>query len=232
MVLTIKENDYPITDNELTKHIHPTTKVFRIKDPKSNQRLSDWSTQVDRKIANIFSKIPIIWKLNNKLSKITRTICRPIIRLLSIPDSSVGCLPKFLCEGYKIIRNEKPDIIFSTSPPATTHLAGWILSKIFKITWAADLRDEWTLNPTVSYPGKFYQNLDQFLEKSTLNQADIIISTTLAIAKDTASQIGRDISHFVTITNGHILSPDVTHNNNLTRHNLLTFIFSGLGSWR
>ncbi len=228
IVLTTEEDDFQIKDYSLVNHINSTTKIIRTKDPKTSETLYNWSTRADRKIAKFISQIPIIWKIGNKLSKTTRTLFRPLVRLFSIPDYLVGCLPSFLWHGFRIIKSEKPDIIFSTSPPPTTHLVGFILSKIKRIPWVADLRDEWTLNPNMRYPDEPYKKLDQMLEKLILNSADKVISTTPAIANDTAKNIKRDMSDFITITNGHIIDiPYISNELSEKKLETINFLFSG-----
>ncbi len=210
IVLTTAEDDYFVHDPTLTQHIHPTTTVIRIKDPRADEKLYVWCKKTDRKIANIFSKLPILWKVNNIASKSTRTILRPIINLLSIPDALISALPKFLWQGYRILKSEHPDIILSTSPPPTMHLVACILSALTRKPWVADLRDEWTLNPFMQYPGRLYKKLDEILENITLNYADKIIATTPEIAMDTAKNAKLDLSKFEVITNGHTLDIDIS----------------------
>ena len=61
-----------------------------------------------------------------------------------IPDAKTGWIPYAVSEGKKIIEKEKPDIIFSTSPPPTVHLIAAKLVKWSGIKWVADFRDPWT----------------------------------------------------------------------------------------
>ena len=205
IVLTTDEGDYHQKDYDLNKYIHGTTTVTRVKNPNASERLYKWCSRIDSRLYAIISKLPLIWRLGNVLSKSTRMLFRPIIRLLSIPDALIGILPKFVRQGHKIIRSEKPDIIFATSPPPTTLITGLILGKFHNVPWVADLRDEWSLNPYMHYPNGFYKWLDQVFEKHTLTRANRVITTTPQITKDTALQVGSTLSLFSTITNGHNL---------------------------
>ncbi|WP_152485994.1 glycosyltransferase family protein [Methylohalobius crimeensis] len=226
VVLTTEADDYFIHDTSLLDHVHESTKVIRVNDPKANQSLYNWCTKIDRKIASFFSKIPLAWKINNKISKITRTSFRPIIRILNIPDDLIGCLPRLLWHGYHIIKSDQPDIIFSTSPPPTTHLAGCLLAKSRGIPWVADLRDEWTLSPLKKYPSILYKRIDLILEKITLSQPNKILATTPFIGRDTARQINRCIDDFMTLTNGHVIENIESH---LQRSSgVLNLTFSGV----
>ena len=65
-------------------------------------------------------------------------------RTLFIPDARIGWLPFAFFRGLEIIRKEKIDIIFATSPPFTTALIGNLLSTFTGIPWISDYRDPWT----------------------------------------------------------------------------------------
>ena len=205
IVLTTAEDDYPLRDDGLKRHVHKTTLIRRVNDPKVSDKIERWSTRTDQKIARLTSRTPMAWRLANVLSKTTRTVFRPVIRALSIPDKLIGGLPKLLWNGHKLIQAEKPDIIFATSPPPTMLITGMVLAKIHNLPWVADLRDEWTLNPNANHPNRLYKWLDQAIEKSILTRADKIITTTPLITTDTARQTGCPLSLFETITNGHTL---------------------------
>ena len=223
-ILTTGEDDYPLQDSNLKKHIHSTTRVTRVNNPNAGEKLDGWCIKTDKKISMAISKLPIIWRLGNTLSKSTRILFRPAVRLLAVPDTLISILPKFLWEGHKVIRKEKPDIIFATSPPPTTLITGLILAKTHGLPWIADLRDEWSISPHNSYPTKLYGWLDQKIERLTLLNANKIVTTTPRITKDTAQQIDASPSLSCTITNGHNLDDfkkTVTNNNPQNQLNLL-----------
>ena len=63
--------------------------------------------------------------------------------LISLPDEEIGWYNFALEEGKKILRDEKIDLIFSTSPPETAHLIARKLKRHRHLPWIADLRDLW-----------------------------------------------------------------------------------------
>ena len=89
-------------------------------------------------------------------------------------------MPFAVKKGKKVIKQEKPDIILSTSPPPTAQLAAKKLAKWSNLKWVADFRDPWT--------NIFYYELLKFnpiskkinhnLEKKVLNAADKIITVS------------------------------------------------------
>ena len=63
------------------------------------------------------------------------------------PDVRAGWLVPAVSEGLRAIAAESPDVIYSTHPPATAHLAALVLHRITGIHWVADFRDAWTRDP-------------------------------------------------------------------------------------
>ncbi|MBC8527132.1 MAG: glycosyltransferase family 4 protein, partial [Candidatus Cloacimonetes bacterium] len=127
------------------------------------------------------------------------------IRLnLFIPDAKIGWIPFAVKAGKHIIRNENPDIIFSSSPPPTVHLIAKKLAKWSGIKWVADFRDPWT---EIHY----YENqkrtnisskLDRKYEKFVLTEADrITCISQLDILDDFSKKVEKE--KCVNIPNGY-----------------------------
>ncbi len=58
-----------------------------------------------------------------------------------IPDRWISWLPFGLAQGICLAHKFRPTIIWSTYPIATAHLIGYVLHRMTKIPWIADLRD-------------------------------------------------------------------------------------------
>jgi hypothetical protein len=94
-----------------------------------------------------------------------------------IPDAKIGWLINAVKKGKEIVNIEKPDAIFSTSPPSTVHLIAKKIAASEKIPWVADFRDPWT--EVFYYENRarnFIANyIDKKLENSVLESADRIV---------------------------------------------------------
>jgi glycosyltransferase involved in cell wall biosynthesis len=66
------------------------------------------------------------------------------LRWTAQPDRWVSWWPAAVWRGMQIIRRERPDAIFSTSPIATAHLIGLTLRRLSGLPWIADCRDSIT----------------------------------------------------------------------------------------
>ena len=95
---------------------------------------------------------------------------------LMVPDAKFTWKWFAVPLGKKIIRQENPDIILSTSPPPTTNLVAKKLADWSKLPWVADFRDPWTNiyyyddNPQ----SKRAKKKNRKLEAAVLDKADHI----------------------------------------------------------
>ena len=103
-----------------------------------------------------------------------------------IPDAKIGWQKYLVKSGLEIIKKEKIDLIFSSSPPHSLQLGARKLAKISKLKWVADFRDPWT---TIGYHkqlklSKKAKLKHKDLEKQVLNSADQIIVTSPTTKKE------------------------------------------------
>ncbi|HEV2038410.1 MAG TPA: glycosyltransferase [Candidatus Eremiobacteraceae bacterium] len=62
-------------------------------------------------------------------------------RSIALPDRWISWLAGAIPAGLRMIRQKKPDILWSTFPIATAHIVGDILTRLAGIPWVADFRD-------------------------------------------------------------------------------------------
>ncbi|MDX9857811.1 MAG: glycosyltransferase family 4 protein [candidate division Zixibacteria bacterium] len=132
-----------------------------------------------------------------------------IRRSLFTPDDNVFWVPYGVSAGLKAIKQERIDVIFTTSPPASAHLVGYWLSVLTGTPLVIDFRDLWTQNAGYRQknkpaPARLY---DRFLEKRCMKRSRFIVTATegftdLVRGKNPYKPADR----IVTITNG--LDPD------------------------
>lgn len=128
---------------------------------------------------------------------------------LMVPDAKFTWKWFAVPLGKKIIELEKPDLIFSTSPPPTTSLIAKKLAEWSNLPWLADFRDPWTNiyyyddNPQSPWARK----RNKRLESSVLDRADKITmvnhgffsdSKNIIEKKSTKIPNGFDPDHIVT----------------------------------
>ncbi len=96
-----------------------------------------------------------------------------------VPDTYVGWAPFAAREAERLCREERFDVVYSTSPPDSSHLAARRAVRAAGIPWVADCRDPWfnlRLRPT---PTPVHRALHERLERS-VSRADLVLVTTEA----------------------------------------------------
>ena len=102
-------------------------------------------------------------------------------RIFKTPDDSIGWFFPAVKATSKI--SLKPDVIYSSAPPFTSHLVGLLLKSRWKVPLVTDFRDPWIDNPFRVYPGKAVDWWDRFLEKLVFKKSDLIIANTSKMAE-------------------------------------------------
>ena len=97
-----------------------------------------------------------------------------------IPDKLTGWVPFALKKAKRIISNNQIDLIYTTSPPHSSHLIGLSLKKKYpQIPWVADFRDAWCANPFREVKETQIRNkIETKLEKKVFKRADALIFNT------------------------------------------------------
>jgi len=132
-----------------------------------------------------------------------RTFALDTQRYLGIPDRFVGWVPFGISAAKKIIREERIDAIFSTSPLPSAHLIAYRLKKRFGIPWVTDFRDPWIEEGLWPKPGTLRFRIESFLENKVVSAADRVSVTTGGLKQELTQrypQLSED--KFVVIENG------------------------------
>jgi glycosyltransferase involved in cell wall biosynthesis len=192
-ILYIPQNpEYPEIDSSLGKEIPERIKVYShpIWEPYSwykkftgkDRKMRIKPQVVMEKDATIAQKISIFIRGNFFIPDARKYWIKPSVRYLS-----------------HLLKTDKIDAIFSTSPPQSVHLIAMKLSEKCNIPWLADFRDPWT---KISYFEKLYltksaKNLHLSLEKKVLQSAGEVVTVSSSLAKD-FQVIGKRKVHVVT----------------------------------
>ncbi len=121
------------------------------------------------------------------------------------PDGQNSWVPLAVLKGLKTIQKEKIDLIFSTYPPGSTHLVGYLLSRLTKKPWIADFRDGFVFDsPQIRQSwGRIQKWFWQKLEKLIVNRADKLIVVTPQVKDDFLKRYPNlESEKIICITNG------------------------------
>ena len=121
-----------------------------------------------------------------------------------VPDTKLGWLLPAVRLGNRLIAQQRPALIFSTSPPETAHLVARQLARRYRLPWVADLRDGWLFeppNPAVRQAA-WRRSLEQRLEARVIVAAQAVIAATNPIAEDLRLRYAAAAGRIHVITNG------------------------------
>lgn len=122
--------------------------------------------------------------------------------VLAWPDRWVSWWLCGVPVGLNLIRQFKPDAIWSTYPIATAHLIGLTLARLSKLPWVADFRDSMTedghpLDPKI-------RRIYRWIEARTVARAQHAVFTTPSTTRMYAERYPRlPASRWQTIANGY-----------------------------
>ena len=104
---------------------------------------------------------------------------RRIGEFLCVPDTYAGWVPFAVKAAKGLCHEERFDVVYSTSPPDSTHRAAMHVARACGIPWVADFRDPWINLYLREPPTPIHRALHERMERSAA-QADLVLVTTSA----------------------------------------------------
>jgi glycosyltransferase involved in cell wall biosynthesis len=104
---------------------------------------------------------------------------RRIGELFLVPDTYAGWVPFAVRAAESLCRAERFDIVYSTSPPDSSHLVAMKIARRAGIPWVADFRDPWINLHLRAAPTALHRALHTRLERA-VSHADLVLTTTAA----------------------------------------------------
>jgi len=157
---------------------------------------------------NVFVKrvnsIPIT-KILNFLIKMKFGIISTYLSKLIFPDLHAGWYIKGHKAAERLFQEYKPDVIYSTSSPITSHyIAMSVKKKYSKVRWVADFRDPWSQNAIAyNFLGEKRRKIDKFFENKLLEICDHVIVSTESNRDKLINGFNLPFAKVSTITNGY-----------------------------
>ncbi|HEX2927369.1 MAG TPA: glycosyltransferase family 4 protein [Ruminiclostridium sp.] len=126
-----------------------------------------------------------------------------VVNKLLIPDSERVWQHFARKKAVEAVRDNKIDVIYTTSAPYSDHLLGVYLKKQFPdIPLVCDFRDEWTNNPYHVRKG-FRAKIERDQEKMVLKYADCLITNTPVMLSNFLRDNPETKDKFYVIPNGY-----------------------------
>jgi len=178
VILTTTPEAYPVLDPALEEDIPPETPVYRVRS------------------YDVRALRPAFQRLH--LGKVVSGLN---VALMA-PDAALFWARLARSEVRRIIPDHTPAVIFSSSPPASTHLLAQWTHQTFGLPWVADFRDPWSENPLHPYlPG--YQAINRRMEQRVLQSAQKVTTVSPPIVEVLQRVSGQDDLDVTIIENGY-----------------------------
>lgn len=143
--------------------------------------------------------------------------------IMQFPDKNVTFFPLALMRGYRIIKKEKVDVIFSSSPPHSMHLITVWLKKLTGKRLVVDFRDPWARSPwhdeerELNRFEQWKHNKIVTLEKWVVEHADKVVLVTKEMRDDYVRHYDYlPADKFIWFSNGY--DPDTVQPNAMYRN--------------
>ncbi|MEX2531220.1 MAG: glycosyltransferase [Gemmatimonadota bacterium] len=113
--------------------------------------------------------------------------------LLSVPDHGRGWILRAAMVGRRAVREFEPDVIVSTGPPHSVHLAARLARSGTRIQWVLDLRDPWATHFRPNNGDGWTGGLREQLESMTIPAADLVLTTTPELREGLAKRFSDSV---------------------------------------
>ena len=101
-----------------------------------------------------------------------------VVKYLSLPDHMVYWVPFAYFKARRLLKDKNPSIVYTSSPPHSEHLVGFLLKKRFRKIWIADLRDPIMDNVSAKNFGFVEKIINSKLERLIIKNADAVITNS------------------------------------------------------
>lgn len=178
VVLTVSNGDFPARDESLLNEIPPDVPVYRTKiiEPYGLYRALTGKKKGEAVDVNVIPEKGQKRRFSERLASWIRAT-------MFIPDARIGWRFTAIDEGLKIIANEHIDAIYSSSPPHTCAVIARALKRRSGKPWVAGFRDPWTGFENTPERWVLPRAIDNALEQSVCNTADVIDVAWLGIQR-------------------------------------------------
>ena len=173
-VLTVKDVEYMAKDASLLHEISPQAQIIRTGsfDP----------------LRILFLAKKVLGKTGGRQATKDSIGKSPGPSWLFFPDNKVGWVPFAVRKAISLCRRERIDLIFSSSPPPSVHLAAYLMKRATGIPWVADFRDPWIGYKLEKPPTPLHLFLKRRLERTIVAHADRVVTANPVIEMELKSR--------------------------------------------
>ena len=158
IVVTIKPRPDAFQDESLSRQLPPDVVVLRTRDTDAADwlaRMSAWRSRRRGPAATSTAPLDNRDATNTSPRRMWFARFKQFVSrcLLECPDSHVFWVPAAFFRGARVLLTRRVDVIYSSSPPHSSHVAAFLLARCFGKPHVVDFRDPWIVNGSTRPPG-------------------------------------------------------------------------------
>jgi len=120
------------------------------------------------------------------------------------PDFASPWIPDALRSGLKIIRRNRPDIIFATGMPWSALIVANMLHRFTGVPYVCDFRDPWVGNPFHKSKGRFFDGMSKYFESTVVRKSALVTANTVPLKDQIAGRYpDLPIDRIMVLPNGY-----------------------------
>jgi glycosyltransferase involved in cell wall biosynthesis len=123
--------------------------------------------------------------------------------ILAVPDAWIGWYPWAVAEGRRICDGDPPDVVFSTSPPATAHLIARAIARRANVPHVIDFRDPWHEEPPEPGMPAVVNWFAPRLERKVVGSAAHVVTSTAELRDVLRARYADQRAKITAIANGY-----------------------------
>ena len=209
-VLTIRPDTYragTVIDTELLSQVPAGVRVIHARAVRPFDWLAARLRRPSVERSDAQPRQPAIAAKEARPSAVTvalRKLQRVCSAALTLPDRDAGWILPAVVNGWASTKARgRPDVIYSSGPPYSAHLAAACLASLTKRPWVADFRDPWARAPWRDDRFRFEKRAWSILERFVVTHADAVVFVTETNRADFAAHYGEALARrFHMVPNG------------------------------
>ena len=190
IVLTVKDALYHARDESLLEEVKERT-IIRTESLDPQRLVRRWKRKTGVKPSR------------ERRFAFLEILNRSFLPWFLVPDSKILWVPYALREARRWVDSQGIDVVFTTSPPQSVHLAGLGLKRRTGLPWVADFRDNWRTKQYERTPTSIHKRMNDGMVGWVVRAADHIVTVSAPITEDLIRRSGRSEMHFSTLPNGY-----------------------------
>lgn len=123
--------------------------------------------------------------------------------ILAVPDAWIGWYLWAVSAGRKVCAEDRVDVVFSTSPPATAHVIARTLARRANVPLVIDFRDPWHEDPPEPGTPAVVSWFAPRLERKVVTSAAHVVTSTAELRDLLRARYADQSEKFTAIANGY-----------------------------